>query len=53
MWWVLFYDQREKNTWNPIIVVGERIGNRVACADGRELWARGKMFMGRFVVAVL
>lgn len=53
MWWVLFCDQRAKNTWDPSTDVGERMGNRVACADGRELWAWEKMFVGRFVAAVL
>lgn len=53
VWWVLFYDQRAKNTWKPSIDVGERMGNRVTCADGRELWAWGKMFVGRFVIVVL
>lgn len=53
VWWVLFCDQRAKNTWDPSTDVGERMGNRVACADGRELWAWEKMFVGRFVAAVL
>lgn len=36
----------------PVLMWGREWGT-VACADGRELWAWEKMFVGRFVAAVL
>lgn len=43
VWWVLFYDQRAKNTWKPSIDVGERMGNSHLC------WWRGALGMGENV----
>lgn len=43
VWWVLFYDQRVKNTWKPSIGVGERMGNSHLC------WWRGALGMGENV----